>query len=500
MSCFRARATTSRTRKWPIAPAAAWPTREVGGVFDAAAVTAMIHKVFAGRVQFHDGDEEIAPGIIVAQGRRSHARHADRARGDRAGLGRARLRYRALLRQPRTGPAVSDPRQTCPHTSRRSAPRCGWRARRSISFRVTIRWCWHATRARERDSRASPGSISHPDATTSHDCGPVDDPRAARFHRRRAHGRRRWPSVCWLRDIRSPFTTRMRRPLRRLVLRRRASACESPAAVASAARIVFASLPTPSGRARRRARRERRARRQRQSVSSSTYRPPGRRRGDRDRRMPARTRHPVTGCAGQRRHRRRARRDARDHGVGPACGIRRRSSRCSGMLGRVFYVGEKPGLGQTLKLANNLMSQAAIAITAEALAIGVKAGLDPQLMLDVHQCLERTQYGLGRQVPEARADARLRFRVFDRAGAQGRAACASTRPRRSGSRCRSVERSANCCRGRRRNYGAGFRLHLCRARSSNRARAAKFLPSEEASHERGSLPARPGNSQGRARQ
>jgi 3-hydroxyisobutyrate dehydrogenase-like beta-hydroxyacid dehydrogenase len=53
------------------------------------------------------------------------------------------------------------------------------------------------------------------------------------------------------------------------------------------------------------------------------------------------------------------------------------------LLGRVFYVGEKPGLGQTLKLANNLMSQAAIAITSEALALGVKAGLDPQLMLDV---------------------------------------------------------------------------------------------------------------------
>jgi 3-hydroxyisobutyrate dehydrogenase-like beta-hydroxyacid dehydrogenase len=53
------------------------------------------------------------------------------------------------------------------------------------------------------------------------------------------------------------------------------------------------------------------------------------------------------------------------------------------LLGRVFHVGEKPGLGQTLKLANNLMSQAAIAITAEALALGVKAGLDAQLMLDV---------------------------------------------------------------------------------------------------------------------
>jgi len=52
-------------------------------------------------------------------------------------------------------------------------------------------------------------------------------------------------------------------------------------------------------------------------------------------------------------------------------------------LGRLFFVGEKPGLGQTLKLANNLMSQAAIAITSEALALGAKAGLDPQLMLDV---------------------------------------------------------------------------------------------------------------------
>jgi glyoxylase-like metal-dependent hydrolase (beta-lactamase superfamily II) len=39
--------------------------REVGGVFDATAVTAMIDKVFAGRVQFHDGDEKLAPGISL---------------------------------------------------------------------------------------------------------------------------------------------------------------------------------------------------------------------------------------------------------------------------------------------------------------------------------------------------------------------------------------------------------------------------------------------------
>ena len=53
------------------------------------------------------------------------------------------------------------------------------------------------------------------------------------------------------------------------------------------------------------------------------------------------------------------------------------------IFGKVFFVGEKPGLGQTLKLANNLMSQAAIAITAEALALGVKAGIDPRVMLEV---------------------------------------------------------------------------------------------------------------------
>ena len=52
-------------------------------------------------------------------------------------------------------------------------------------------------------------------------------------------------------------------------------------------------------------------------------------------------------------------------------------------FGKLFYLGEKPGLGQTMKLANNLMSAAAIAITAEAMTMGVKAGLDPTVMLEV---------------------------------------------------------------------------------------------------------------------
>jgi 3-hydroxyisobutyrate dehydrogenase-like beta-hydroxyacid dehydrogenase len=54
-----------------------------------------------------------------------------------------------------------------------------------------------------------------------------------------------------------------------------------------------------------------------------------------------------------------------------------------GVIGKLFVVGERPGLGQTMKLVNNVLSAAAMAATSEALVTGVKAGLDPQQMLDV---------------------------------------------------------------------------------------------------------------------
>nr|WP_255599451.1 NAD(P)-dependent oxidoreductase [Afifella sp. IM 167] len=52
-------------------------------------------------------------------------------------------------------------------------------------------------------------------------------------------------------------------------------------------------------------------------------------------------------------------------------------------FGKVFFVGEEPGLGQVVKLANNMLAAAAIALSAEALAMGVKAGIDPKVMLDI---------------------------------------------------------------------------------------------------------------------
>ena len=52
-------------------------------------------------------------------------------------------------------------------------------------------------------------------------------------------------------------------------------------------------------------------------------------------------------------------------------------------FGNVFHLGEGAGQAQTMKLANNLLAAAAIAVTSEAMVMGVKAGLDPKVMLDV---------------------------------------------------------------------------------------------------------------------
>jgi 3-hydroxyisobutyrate dehydrogenase-like beta-hydroxyacid dehydrogenase len=53
------------------------------------------------------------------------------------------------------------------------------------------------------------------------------------------------------------------------------------------------------------------------------------------------------------------------------------------VFGKVFFIGEQPGDGQTMKLANNFLSATAMAATTEAMVMGVKAGLDPRVMLDV---------------------------------------------------------------------------------------------------------------------
>jgi 3-hydroxyisobutyrate dehydrogenase-like beta-hydroxyacid dehydrogenase len=52
-------------------------------------------------------------------------------------------------------------------------------------------------------------------------------------------------------------------------------------------------------------------------------------------------------------------------------------------LGTAFVVGKKAGAGQTMKLINNLIAATTLVATAEAVVMGVKAGLDPSVMIDV---------------------------------------------------------------------------------------------------------------------
>jgi len=49
---------------------------------------------------------------------------------------------------------------------------------------------------------------------------------------------------------------------------------------------------------------------------------------------------------------------------------------------RTFRVGERPGQAQVCKLVNNAISIAAMAITCEAVVLGVKAGCDARVMID----------------------------------------------------------------------------------------------------------------------
>jgi 3-hydroxyisobutyrate dehydrogenase-like beta-hydroxyacid dehydrogenase len=52
-------------------------------------------------------------------------------------------------------------------------------------------------------------------------------------------------------------------------------------------------------------------------------------------------------------------------------------------FGKLFFVGEGAGQAQVMKLANNLLAAAVIVLSSEAIAMGVKAGLNPRQMCEI---------------------------------------------------------------------------------------------------------------------
>lgn len=66
----------------------------------------------------------------------------------------------------------------------------------------------------------------------------------------------------------------------------------------------------------------------------------------------------------------------------------------------VFYLGQSPTLGQTVKIINNTLYAASLVASSEALVYGVKAGLDPQTMLDVINASSGRSFATLERIPQ----------------------------------------------------------------------------------------------------
>jgi 3-hydroxyisobutyrate dehydrogenase-like beta-hydroxyacid dehydrogenase len=70
-------------------------------------------------------------------------------------------------------------------------------------------------------------------------------------------------------------------------------------------------------------------------------------------------------------------------------------------IGKYFYIGDKPGMGQLMKLANNMLSATTLAASAEIMVMGVKGGLDPRVMIDVINVSSGANAALRDKFPKA---------------------------------------------------------------------------------------------------
>ena len=53
------------------------------------------------------------------------------------------------------------------------------------------------------------------------------------------------------------------------------------------------------------------------------------------------------------------------------------------IAGKVWRLGDAPGVGSTVKMVNQLLAGVHIAVAGEAMALGIRAGADPQVLYDV---------------------------------------------------------------------------------------------------------------------
>ena len=116
------------------------------------------------------------------------------------------------------------------------------------------------------------------------------------------------------------------------------------------------------------------------------------------------------------------------------------------VFGKTFHVGEKPGLAQIAKLANNLLAASAIVLTSEAVAMGVKAGLDAKVLIDIINAGSGRNSASQDKFPQG-DPARARSTSGSPPACRTRTcACASRSPRRWACRWWRARRCGRCWR------------------------------------------------------
>jgi putative dehydrogenase len=68
---------------------------------------------------------------------------------------------------------------------------------------------------------------------------------------------------------------------------------------------------------------------------------------------------------------------------GPEAAFARAQPVLDGIAGKVWRLGDAAGIGSTIKMVNQLLAGVHIATAAEAIALGIRAGADPQTLYDV---------------------------------------------------------------------------------------------------------------------
>jgi len=71
------------------------------------------------------------------------------------------------------------------------------------------------------------------------------------------------------------------------------------------------------------------------------------------------------------------------------------------LAANVFHVGDRPGMGQLVKVLNNLLSATALAATAETVALGVKSGLDASVLLEAINASSGRNSATAQKFPDA---------------------------------------------------------------------------------------------------